>query len=87
MKESMLGRWMEALRFWLIEKLNFERKEVYYLSLALVCALLAVGLVFYKFSSLSEVRSHMQAQEAQKASKNIKTIEFITEKDVKILEF
>jgi len=83
----MLGRWLEGSRFWVIEKLHFKRKEIYYLVLALVCALVSVGLVFHKFSSFSQAQIQLQAKDVQKRDKHTKTIEFITEKDVKILEF
>src|SRR3989338_798422 len=87
-KESMLGRWTEVLRFWAIEKFkSCPRKEIYYLCLALMCALVSAGLIFHKFSSLSYEHARLEEEENKKPQKPIRTIEFITEKEVKLLEF
>ena len=76
-----------VLRLWVIEKLKLERREIYYLVLALVCALVSIGFLLQKFSSFSRKHVQLQAQDNQKREKHTKIIEFITEKDIKILEF
>jgi len=52
-----------------------------------MCALVSVGLIFHKFSSLSYEHARLEEEENKKPQKPIRTIEFITEKEVKLLEF